>query len=208
MIEREDVKACTLQLVPSQLLVFYTDGLIEFDRDLEANERRLRNVAVEVYQAKSSRPADEIRRKMFSGPPGDDVAILTLVVPPSPRSALDVQLPATAESARALRHAVRRIALEAGLEPDRLLALEVAVGEAIANVMEHAYGASSGDVRLRAYRTSKEISIEVIDFGHWRAERSEGRGHGINLMRTLCPSVEIVRNGRTTSVRFSETVNP
>ncbi len=139
--------------------------------------------------------------------PNDDIAILTLVVPQSPRSALDVQLPATAESARALRHAVRRIALEAGLEESRLLALEVAVGEAIANVMEHAYGASVGDVRLRAYRTSKEISVEIIDFGHWRAERSEGRGHGINLMRTLCPSVEIVRNGRTTSVRFSETVS-
>jgi anti-sigma regulatory factor (Ser/Thr protein kinase) len=207
MIEHEEVKACTLQLVPSQLLVFYTDGLIESDRNIEANERRLRDVAMQVYDAKSSRPTDEIRRKMISGPPSDDVAILTLVVPASPRSALDVQLPATAESARALRHAVRRIALEAGLESERLLALEVAVGEAIANVMEHAYGASSGDVRLRAYRTIKEISIEIIDFGHWRAERSEGRGHGINLMRTLCPSVEIVRNGRTTSVRFSETVS-
>lgn len=208
MIGREEVQAYSLQLVPSQLLVFYTDGLIELDRDIEANERRLRDVVLEVYEAKSSHPTDEIRRKMISAQPSDDVAILTVAVPPSPRSALDVQLPATAESARALRHAVRRIALEAGLEPGRLLALEVAVGEAIANVMEHAYGATVGDVRLRAYRTTKEISVEIIDFGHWRAERSEGRGHGINLMRALCPSVEIVRNGRTTSVRFSETVSP
>ena len=64
MIGREEVQAYSLQLVPSQLLVFYTDGLIELDRDIEANERRLRDVVLEVYEAKSSHPTDEIRRKM------------------------------------------------------------------------------------------------------------------------------------------------
>jgi anti-sigma regulatory factor (Ser/Thr protein kinase) len=187
-------------------LVFYTDGLIEMRKDIEAGEARLCEVVRNVVSSTSLHPSAAIGAAMFDTAPGDDVAILTIGVPLSPRTTLDVQLPATADSARSLRRAVRRVAREAGIGPERLFALEVAVGEAVANVMEHAYGASTGNIRLRAFGTSTEVSVEIIDFGRWRAPRSEGRGHGLNLIKQLCPSAEIVSDGRSTRVRLLEPI--
>jgi anti-sigma regulatory factor (Ser/Thr protein kinase) len=206
LIDGETLNARTIALRPGQVLVFYTDGLIEMRKDIEAGEARLCEVVRNVVSSTSLHPSAAIGAAMFDTAPGDDVAILTIGVPLSPRTTLDVQLPATADSARSLRRAVRRVAREAGIGPERLFALEVAVGEAVANVMEHAYGASTGNIRLRAFGTSTEVSVEIIDFGRWRAPRSEGRGHGLNLIKQLCPSAEIVSDGRSTRVRLLEPI--
>lgn len=207
LIEGEPVVARTIALRPGQVLVFYTDGLIEMHKDIEAGEARLCDVVRKVAASSSLHPTSAIGAAMLDTVPSDDIAILTIGVPTSPRTTLDVQVPANAHSARSLRRAVRRMAREAGVGPERLFALEVAVGEAVANVMEHAYGAATGDIRLRAFGTPTEVSVEIIDFGRWRAPRSEGRGHGLNLIKQLCPSAEIVSDGRSTSVRLLEPVS-
>jgi CHASE3 domain sensor protein len=64
---------------PGALLVLYTDGLVEYDRDLVGGERRLLRAAGRVAAADPADPAAALRDTIFSKTgPVDDVAILTL----------------------------------------------------------------------------------------------------------------------------------
>ena len=61
------------------LVVFYTDGLIEFTRDLIAGEAKLLAIAQDVAFTDEENPALAItRRTLGSAAPHDDVAILTV----------------------------------------------------------------------------------------------------------------------------------
>jgi hypothetical protein len=67
------------------LLVLYTDGVIEYDRDLAAGERRLLDVVRDVARRHVDNPAAEIERAIFaSTDPRDDVAIMTVVFAKEP----------------------------------------------------------------------------------------------------------------------------
>ena len=61
------------------LLVLYTDGIIEYDRDLAAGEKRLLAAVRDVAQKRVDNPAAAIERAIFaSSKPRDDVAVMTI----------------------------------------------------------------------------------------------------------------------------------
>jgi len=62
------------------LLVLYTDGLIEYKRNLDAAEAQLLAIAEEIVQSKTVQdPTTFIRERFFTAAiPADDVAVLTL----------------------------------------------------------------------------------------------------------------------------------
>jgi PAS domain S-box-containing protein len=63
------------------LLVLYTDGLIEADRDPAAGEAALRAAVAEEYVGRLDQPAHGILQRVIGGrTPPDDIAILTLAV--------------------------------------------------------------------------------------------------------------------------------
>ncbi len=67
----------TAQAQPGELLVLYTDGLIEYDRDIVAGEQRL--LAAASKARTSLDPANSILNTIFADTaPVDDVAILTV----------------------------------------------------------------------------------------------------------------------------------
>jgi serine phosphatase RsbU (regulator of sigma subunit) len=69
----------TVQTVPGAMLVLYTDGAIEYDRDLERGEELLRRTAAEVAAFGHVDSARAIHDQIFATrPPADDVAILTI----------------------------------------------------------------------------------------------------------------------------------
>jgi serine phosphatase RsbU (regulator of sigma subunit) len=69
----------TVQTVPGAMLVLYTDGAIEYDRDLERGEERLRQTATEVAALGYVDSARAIHDSIFNARlPADDVAILTI----------------------------------------------------------------------------------------------------------------------------------
>ncbi|MFN2450436.1 MAG: PP2C family protein-serine/threonine phosphatase [Candidatus Baltobacteraceae bacterium] len=64
---------------PESVLVLYTDGLIEYDRNLIEGERRVLEIAREIGRRKAKNPAAEIQDAIFAQyEPLDDVAILTI----------------------------------------------------------------------------------------------------------------------------------
>ena len=79
----------------------------------------------------------------------------------------------------------RRISLFEEVLGARAAAL-LALHEACANVIEHAYGDSSGTLLIEAVHGGDTLSIRVTDHGTWR-EPVDGtdRGRGVMLMRGL-----------------------
>ncbi len=76
-----------------------------------------------------------------------------------------------------------------GASEDDTADLLIAVGEAVANSIEHAYGPQGGKVELRLEATDREVEIGIRDTGTWRSPRGAHRGRGTQLMRQLCDEV-------------------
>lgn len=102
-----------------------------------------------------------------------------------------------------MRAWTRAAALPAALGED----LQLTLGEAAANAVEHAY-ASTGEPGEFAYRLTHRgdgaIDVEVRDFGRWRPEPANNshRGRGLALIRELATDVVIGPGPSGTRVRF------
>lgn len=70
----------TVALEPGSLLVLYTDGLTELERDVLDGERRLCEAVRSAAVAYADDPADALRERMVPHGSHDDVAILTITL--------------------------------------------------------------------------------------------------------------------------------
>jgi anti-anti-sigma factor len=192
-------------LVPGALLVLYTDGLIEYARDYVRGEAALLEAVRHEQAAHSPNPAQAILERVVPGSRvRDDIAILTVRLEGEPTGVLDLTLPAEVASLARTRHVLQRWARDLGLDEVRTFAMQVAVGEATTNVIQHAYGAAPGTVRLRAHKEGDLLRVEVEDRGRWRPERPGAEGvHGLAMMRSLADSVDVQTTEQGTVVRFA-----
>jgi PAS domain S-box-containing protein len=189
-------------LEAGDLVVLYTDGLIEFNRNVSEGERvLLRAVAAEV-EAQTPDPSDAIVRRVILGAPNDDVAVLTISVAPAPLDTLDLVVTSEPASARVIRQSLRRFAVGIGLDEGRTTDFLVACGEAISNVIEHAYGIGEGPLVVQGSRDGDDLVIKVSDRGRWRPPRQDGSGRGLLLMRALTDEFEVVRSEEGTTVHL------
>jgi anti-sigma regulatory factor (Ser/Thr protein kinase) len=112
-----------------------------------------------------------------------------------PTSAFGRTVPAVADNVAPLRHAVVDLAQEAGAEDKVRTDLALAVGEACANVVVHAY--PPGDVGplivQAAVVEDREIVVTVVDQGQGMTPRpdSPGLGLGLPLIANLSDRLEI-----------------
>jgi anti-sigma regulatory factor (Ser/Thr protein kinase) len=100
-------------------------------------------------------------------------------------------LPATLDSVATARHAVRRFA--ADLDVD-LEAIVLAVSEAVANVVTHAYvDGTHGTVEVSALASPFEMTVTVRDRGRGLTEGNgtAGAGYGLLIIRRLAQHVEL-----------------
>ncbi len=113
-------------------------------------------------------------------------------VPPANSSiTLEEQLPATVASVGEARRAVRRFASELEVDVDGMV---LAVSEAVANVVTHAYEEGArGVVELSATASPYEVAVVVRDHGRGlRGDRvSPGAGYGIEIIRRLAQHVAL-----------------
>jgi anti-sigma regulatory factor (Ser/Thr protein kinase) len=101
------------------------------------------------------------------------------------------QLPARVESVSAARRAVRSFV--SGLEVD-VDGIALAVSEAVANVVAHAYGEDAGGViDLSATASQSEVAVVVRDRGRGlgAARPSRGAGFGMEIIRRLAQHVAL-----------------
>lgn len=195
----------TVSIPPGSLLTLYTDGLIEYGRDVIAGEQILLAAIQEELEKRSADPAKALQQRILGDRRHtDDVCILTLAVTEHPVEALDLTFTAMPIAAPLVRQAVRQMVRGLGLDEERAFALQVSIGEAVNNAIEHAYGAATpGTVHVRASRQGNSIVATVEDGGRWRPARREGRGRGLGVMRALMNGVQIQSNQMSTSVKLT-----
>ena len=117
------------------------------------------------------------------------------VMGPSPAESsmsLRAERPATVASVAEARRSVRRFAADLEVDVDGMV---LAVSEAVANVVTHAYADDApGLIELSATASPFEVAIEVRDHGRgmaWAARRSSGAGYGIEIIRRLAQHVAV-----------------
>ncbi|HSZ05620.1 MAG TPA: ATP-binding protein [Solirubrobacteraceae bacterium] len=130
-------------------------------------------------------------------------------------AALELDLPAVPGSLSIARNRLELWLAETGAGHDDEFAIKLAVSEACANAVEHAYspehaycaeGASG--FRVRAERSSGVVVIHVSDRGRWRAPRASRNGLGLLIMGRLMDSLDVQRTSTGTTVRMRKASRP
>lgn len=121
------------------------------------------------------------------------------------RPDLDIVTGATAHDARHLRMRCEYWLQQIGAPPGLVNDLVLAIYEALANAVEHAYepGHRRAVIRLCARAAGSDILIWVCDEGRWRATgQGEHRGRGLTLMHRLVGDTRVESGPRGTTVRL------
>ncbi|WP_245777825.1 SpoIIE family protein phosphatase [Lentzea xinjiangensis] len=192
---------CTLP--PRSTLLTYTDGLVE--RRRSSLTEGIDKAALAVQQGRASGLEDLAGQIMSALSPAggydDDVALL-LYRHPAP---LDVTFPAEPGQLGGARRLLRTWLRQCGLSGPRAQSVLLAVGEACANAVEHAYR----DTKRQAVRVRVEtvgdagLLATVADTGTWKipiTDPDARRGRGRKIMQTLMDEVAIFPDPTGTTV--------
>ena len=205
--EPPNAKQSGLVVAPGEMLLLYTDGLIE--RSDRANgvallqrTRAHDGIDLDTYcdaLIDDLAPA-QVRR--------DDVALLALRRTPPSESVLELRplavTAAPAETRRRLRPWLAAQSFDAQAASDAV----VAVSEAVANAVEHSGISPNGQVTVRARLSSGRLGVTIRDGGRWRRTRGDSsRGFGIKLMHSLMDTVTIDQRGDGTRVELTLTAD-
>jgi serine phosphatase RsbU (regulator of sigma subunit)/anti-sigma regulatory factor (Ser/Thr protein kinase) len=186
-------------------LLLYTDGLVERRRSgLDHGIARASVLLQDGRGLTLDDLADQIMSRLApSDGYQDDVALL-LYRHPAP---LQLEFPAHVSQLAPTRAALRSWLTRARVDPVQSQDMVVAVGEAIANAIEHGHRHSpEGIISLRATALSDQVQLTVVDTGSWKPPRPDTnthRGRGIKLMRALMHSVAINPGATGTLVHLS-----
>jgi anti-sigma regulatory factor (Ser/Thr protein kinase) len=204
-----DAQDWVFPLPPGAMLALYTDGMVEYDRDIVSGEETLRGLVCAVAGSNSDDPANELVRRLFAARENsDDAAVLTISAAPSTKPELTLAFSAIELALPASRNALRRYAQDLSLLAEDTHALLTAVGEAMSNSILHAYEPGQiGIVRLQLSLEDEHLTAVIEDWGRWkRAPSREHGGRGLRIMRSLMDRVEIQSEQRHTLVRLSKNI--
>jgi anti-sigma regulatory factor (Ser/Thr protein kinase) len=177
---------------PGTSVLLYTDGLIERrEESLDAGFERLRSTAEQVLQGPTlNEGITELLEGVIDGPrPTDDVALLLMHRVAVPATELEFAVDARARSLAVIRRAVSRWLEDLDVPPFVVREIVMAVHEASANVVEHAYGPTGGTITIIAKHEEDHVEMRVRDSGTWRGSSRGDRGNGLRLMRGLMDEV-------------------
>jgi serine phosphatase RsbU (regulator of sigma subunit)/anti-sigma regulatory factor (Ser/Thr protein kinase)/transcriptional regulator with GAF, ATPase, and Fis domain len=186
-------------------LLLYTDGLIE--RRRKALDLGIARVAAVVQEGRTS-TLDQLASQIMSdvAPSGgyqDDVVVL-LYRHPAP---LQLEFAADASQLAPARAALRGWLTRARVNPDKTMDVLVAVGEAVANAIEHGHRHNpEGTISVSATALVDRVQLTVIDNGSWKNPQPTAdstRGRGIALMRRLMQEVVINSDTLGTTVHLT-----
>ena len=197
------------RIEPGQTILLCSDGLFERrDEVLDDGLARLSDAFGELSASQPRDMADALLSRMSEGSaiPDDTVVLVARLMPPP----LEITVDADPTRLAPLRRTVDAWCHACGLGPDAHSDLQLTVGEAVTNAIEHAYltGPVPGwsavvDVTL-ALRADGAVAVEVTDHGAWKQPPIDPgyRGRGIALIRELAEEVSVEPSSDGTVVRF------
>jgi serine/threonine-protein kinase RsbW len=206
-----------VDLKPGTTLCFYTDGLIEFSRDVMREEDRLLHEIGKLSPLDRTPATTIVDRMLGNAQQKDDIAVLVLQTEEPPLESVDVALPSVPASASLIRRLVRRFIRAHALNESDGFRLLTACGEAVANAAEYAYNESPEALRLTASYTMNNIEVVIHDSGKQSVPTifqssvehaspgggsEQERGRGLLLMHALSNDVRIEQRDGGTDVHL------
>jgi len=198
-------------------VLLYTDGLVERRlRTPRAGMDLLQEVAAHAEKdgTGDDDPVDRLGEAAIEGMAGegydDDVSVLTLRLT-EPTEPLHLELPAVVGAERTVRSRLHAWMSAAGLDEADALDLQLAVGEAVANAVSHAYLDEPGPVEVDVeHDRTGRVAVTVADRGRWRhsdpAAPHPSSGRGLRMMRETTDLCEIERTPEGTVVSMDRAV--
>ncbi|HEY4827623.1 MAG TPA: SpoIIE family protein phosphatase [Solirubrobacteraceae bacterium] len=182
-----------------EILFLYTDGLVErrgvpLSEGIETLARAVES-AVSPEEACQAAVADLVPLEGLR----DDVAIVALQSTPVPAE-LHLRLPAEPKTLVQVRRILRRWLVARGGGEGDVAEVTIAVSEACANAIEHAYSPAPASFELHAWGENGDITVAVRDEGQWRAPRGENRGRGLSIIASAMDEVKVDRLANGTEV--------
>jgi anti-sigma regulatory factor (Ser/Thr protein kinase) len=196
-----------MELDRDTVMLFYTDGITEFDRDIEGTEQKLlRALSLMAGDATLPRPAVTLQREIMGlEKPQDDAVLMVLQLSPAVSS--DVPFDAKslrktwtfhssdAYSAQTSRHELMNFLRGFVATEDELFRSELILGEVLANTVEHAPGL----VDIEIDWTGRYPIVTITDTGpglsRFQAQLPEDTmsetGRGLFLISTLAIAVHV-----------------
>jgi integral membrane sensor domain MASE1/anti-sigma regulatory factor (Ser/Thr protein kinase) len=198
----------TVALEPDAVILFYTDGLTEFKRDIERTEQALLQAVTSlVDNPHMERPAVFIQRSvMGSQRPADDTVLLVVQ--------LSIELQKTwsydstnPQAAHALRREITRFMRSFAPSEEELFRAELIIGEALANTVEHAQGSVSVNIDWTDTHPVVTISDAGPGLSRFTAtlpnDALSEDGRGLFLITSLARDLKIeARRGRGTKMQI------
>lgn len=171
------------------MLVMYTDGLVERPNESVSYgiERLARAVEAAVSVEEACRLAIE---RLELERLRDDLAIVALERKAVPRE-VRLRVLARPDELSRVRRTVRRWLYEHGAREQDIRDITLAVNEACANAIEHAYGPTPNEFGVHARMEGPVAAIAIRDDGTWRPPRGTDRGRGLRIIETAMDEVSV-----------------
>ncbi|MBV9605866.1 MAG: SpoIIE family protein phosphatase [Solirubrobacterales bacterium] len=196
-----------LTLGTDEMLFLYTDGLVE-RRGIPLNQGI--DALTDALTGSPSPEAACVRAMAELVPDEglqDDAAIVALQNSPVPAE-LHLRLPAQPKTLAHVRRVLRRWLAHHGADESDVAEVTIAVSEACANAIEHAYSPAPASFELDASCRNREITVAIRDEGRWRPPRGSNRGRGLSIMVAAMDDVQIDRTDTGTQVVMRRHLKP
>lgn len=125
------------------------------------------------------------------------------------RQGFEIHVVAAAENVPLVRHALRAYLETVPMSEDRIAEVVLAVTEACANVVVHAYPHEDGDLEVAAALDADVVEVHVRDHGRGITPQvdSPGLRVGLPVIAAIADSIELGKaKGSGTEVRMTFTV--
>lgn len=187
-------------------LLLYTDGLVERRKEpLDEGLARLRDAAVALRDRAVERLPSEIERVVFADyEQRDDVAMICAELTSESADRFHRRIDPDPVQLRTVRRSLTYWVAAGGTDDRTTRDVALAVGEALANAIEHGDG-EPGSVGLELHRREASLQAEVRSEGAWRQPRVDPtRGRGLQIMRSVAEAVRVdaQTDGTTVSLTF------
>jgi anti-sigma regulatory factor (Ser/Thr protein kinase) len=193
-------RTTTVELPRGSVVCLYTDGLVE-RRNVPLDDRLDQLKAAVKIESPDDVCVSVMRSLVGSAAPADDIALLVVrTAADGPGTALELRYPALPSSLAHIRAALRRWLQGVDATETAVHDMLVAVGEATANAVEHAYGPGGGTIVVGVELDGADVVVRVTDNGEWREPRGHGRGRGTLIMETTTDQFRVDRGPAGTEV--------
>jgi serine phosphatase RsbU (regulator of sigma subunit)/anti-sigma regulatory factor (Ser/Thr protein kinase) len=191
-----DPVEATADLQPGDLLLLYSDGLVErrgehIETGLARLDEAARSLRDEPVHEICATLAADLRPAVEHA---DDIVILVVRRKRAARAVFERVFPARPEELRIVRAEVRAWLHDQDLSQSDREAVVLALGEACANAVEHAYvEGRAGEMSVELSMLDDSVVVAVRDSGSWRAVPHDDpdRGRGYEIMRSLSDRVDV-----------------